>query len=457
MTTTVPSAPGALPGIGHFHRFARHPVGFLESAYEHCGEHFRFKLLHREVHALISPQGQQAFFSASPAMLSMKEAYRLTVPIFGKGVTYDLDPPTFDAHIALMHRLLNVSAMSRHIEICVEEVQRFSDALGPHGRFELKSSMDGMITRIICRCFIGDDFDPVSDTFHGLFSDLEGGANPLAMVAPWFPSPANLRRDRARRDLQRLLGPLIRRQRGNRSSDGYFLSGLIAAADHGTPLDDYQIVGWIITLIFSARSSTSTFSTRSGMALLKSAARQAVLREEARAVIGDGPITFENVRGLVAFERFLKEVERLYPPIPILTRAAMTDFPVGNRIVPKGALVMVSPPLAHRLPAVFAEPERFQPSRFGPGRQEDRRMPASLIGFGAGKNRCLGYSFAHQVCKVVWTRLPQTFSMTSADTDVAPRPGLTMLPNLPPVHVDYVRRSLLPAQPGHREVFDHAH
>jgi len=347
MRQAIPSPRGALPGIGHFHLFARNPLAFLKAAHQQCGEHFKFKLLTREAHVLISPQGQQVFFNPPPGALSMKEAYRLTVPMFGKGVTYDLDPETFDQHMSMLHRLLNARAMNRHAEVCLEEVDRFAGDLGDQGVFELKSAMDSVVTRIFCRCFIGDDFDPIGQTFQRMFNDLEGGANPVAMVAPSFPSPANRRRDRARADIQELLVPLIKRRRQDqaRADDGYFLSQLIAAADQGIPLTDYQIVGIVLTLLFSARSTTSAFATRCGMALMKNAEQRLVLEDETASVFPDGVIRYEGLRSLVSFERFLKEVERLYPSVAVLMRVAMTDIPVGERVIPKGAMVMVSPML----------------------------------------------------------------------------------------------------------------
>ena len=48
----------------------------------------------------------------------------------------------------------------------------------------------------------------------------------------------------------------------------------------------------------------------------------------------------------------------------------------------------------HRLPSVFAEPDRFDPDRFLPPREEDRRSPYALVTFGGGPRICLGINFA---------------------------------------------------------------
>ena len=48
----------------------------------------------------------------------------------------------------------------------------------------------------------------------------------------------------------------------------------------------------------------------------------------------------------------------------------------------------------HHLPSVFPEPERFDPDRFLPPREEDKRNPYALVTFGGGPRICLGINFA---------------------------------------------------------------
>jgi len=59
-------------------------------------------------------------------------------------------------------------------------------------------------------------------------------------------------------------------------------------------------------------------------------------------------------------------------------------------VLPSGDLAMVAPAVTHRLPHIFRDPECYDPDRFAPGREEDRRTPFALIGFGGGKHRCIG-------------------------------------------------------------------
>src|SRR5215211_511860 len=84
-----PELGGGLPYLGHGLEFARNPVDLLARGRKHFGEIFSFPLAGTRVTVLTGPEANRAFFQASEDILSAKEAYRFTVPIFGKGVAYD--------------------------------------------------------------------------------------------------------------------------------------------------------------------------------------------------------------------------------------------------------------------------------------------------------------------------------------------------------------------------------
>ena len=86
-------------------------------------------------------------------------------------------------------------------------------------------------------------------------------------------------------------------------------------------------------------------------------------------------MTIGRLRDLAVLERAVKEAERMHPPLILLMRLVAQDFAVGEYVIPAGGLAMVSPAAAHRLPEVFADPDRYDPERFAPPRLEDRWSP----------------------------------------------------------------------------------
>ena len=123
-------------------------------------------------------------------------------------------------------------------------------------------------------------------------------------------------------------------------------------------------------------------------------------------------MTLEALRQLVALERCIKEAERMHPPLILLMRRVLRDFAVGGYVVPAGSIALVSPAAAHRIADVFPDPDRYDPDRFAPGRQEDRKHRHALIGFGGGHHRCIGSTFAYQQVKAIWSVLLQRFELT---------------------------------------------
>jgi sterol 14-demethylase len=101
----------------------------------------------------------------------------------------------------------------------------------------------------------------------------------------------------------------------------------------------------------------------------------------------------------------------------MLMRTILRDFEYREYRAPAGGLAMVSPAVSHRLPEVFRNPDRYDPDRFAPGREEDRKHSYTLIGFGGGRHRCIGLTFAQQQVKVIWSVLLQRFKLELVQQD----------------------------------------
>src|SRR5207244_6395563 len=157
-------------------------------------------------------------------------------------------------------------------------------------------------------------------------------------------------------------------------------------------------------------------------------------------VLGGAEITLEHLRRLVVLERAIKEAERRPPPLVMLMRRVAEDFQVGDRLAPAGGLAMVSPAAAHRLPDVFAEPDRYDPDRFGPGREEDRRARNALIGFGGGHHRCIGSAFAQQQIKMIWSVILRRFELSLATSGHRPDYATFVVGPQEPCRLRYRRR-----------------
>lgn len=97
--------------------------------------------------------------------------------------------------------------------------------------------------------------------------------------------------------------------------------------------------------------------------------------------------------------RFLMEVLRLYPPVWISCRKALSDVWLGECALPAGTNVVFSSYLLHRDPECYPEPHRFDPDRWlslHPSKDD-----ASYIPFGIGSKGCVGEAFAWEELEVI--------------------------------------------------------
>ena len=87
-----------------------------------------------------------------------------------------------------------------------------------------------------------------------------------------------------------------------------------------------------------------------------------------------------------------KEALRLYPPVYLFTRFAITEVELAGHRLPKGTLVVVCPYTLHRRPDLWPDPERFDPSRFSP-EAEAARPRGAYLPFSDGPRVCIGQRF----------------------------------------------------------------
>jgi sterol 14alpha-demethylase len=416
----VPHLASPIPFVGQAVGFNRNPVRLLAEGHRRHGEIFSFTLFGKQVFALIGPRGNEGFFRAPDDVLGARDAYRFTVPIFGPGVAYDVEPELMDEQLRLVHPALRDERMQRYAAVMAEESDAFLDGWGEAGELDLLPVLNQLTIFIAGRCLIGEAFRRrLSEEFAGLYHDLEGGINLVAFFNPYLPLPAMHRRDRARRRVAELISGLAAERAAGGAEEEDFLSTLMAARySHGGALDAEAITGLILTLLFAGQHTSAVLAAWTGLLLARHPEHLARVQDEI-APLGDRP-SLAELKRLLHLERCMKEAERLRPPLVMLMRSVLRPFACLDTILPPGSLAMVSPAVSHRMAGVFAAPERFDPDRFGPEREEDRRTPYALIGFGGGKHRCMGLAFAHQQVKVIWARILARFEIEPVGEEPMP-------------------------------------
>ena len=439
MSATIPEVSGGHPIIGHMGAFLRDPLGLLRRAQRECGDIAAFHLGPRRVVLLTGPGLHEVFFRASDEQLSQRDAYQLMIPVFGPGVVYDAPPERMIEQFHFLIPALQERRMRTYATLIAAEVDDAVADWGDAGTVDVYPFTRSLVGKTSTRCLLGPEFrHELTDEFESTYADLEGGVKPLAYVAPNLPTPAFRRRDRARRDLQRLVGNVIERRRKDGVAGEDFLQTMMDAsyADGSRP-NEHEITGLLLAAMFAGRDTSSASAAWALVELARNGADQARLRAEidqARASLADAPIA-----ALPAVDRFLKEVLRLHPPLFILLRRVIADLEIGGVRVPRGSLVAVSPTVAHGDSRVFQHPDRFDPDRFGPARAEDRR-PFAYIPFGGGRHKCMGTAFAMLQLRTIIDAILSSYELDMADDPVEADYGVLVIGPKVPLRLRYRRR-----------------
>ncbi len=440
----VPELAGGWPLIGHLPDFLKDPISMLSRGRRELGELFRFRLGPRKFVLFTGPEAHDFYFRAPEDQLNAKAVYQFTVPIFGRGVAYDASPELMDEQLGFLFPALREAAMSRFARIMFEETRRFADALGEEGEVDLPHTMNELTVRIASRCLIGQEVrDQVDAGFAEAYHDLQKGINTLGFFLPRLPTTAHRSRDRARRRVAELFSRIMTKRRLSGVCPDDFMQALMHARyKDGRALSDDEITGLLLTVLFAGQHTSAVLATWTGLELVRAPSYLARVRDEMQDVYREGgAMTLASLKRQAALEHAVRECERLHPPLIMLIRKVLKPVRYGDHNVPAGTLAMVSPAVSHRLPHVFADPERFSPERFDPPACEDKQHQYALIGFGGGKHVCMGKHFAYLQLKAIWTVLLDRFDFHLDTEFPAPNYGSWVTGPKAPCRLRYRRRS----------------
>ena len=438
-----PKLKGGLPLVGHTLAFVKDTIGLLQRTYDECGRVGRFRLFGKDIILFTGPEAHEELFRQPDEVLSPNAAYKMMVPVFGEGVAYGAEPARMMEQMHMLYPALRNNRMRTYTEIVARETLDTIADWGAEGEIEA-SEFFGMLTNYTSSsCLLGTEFrNEMSEEFSKVYYDLERGIVAWGYIHPYLPIPAFRRRDRARARLGEMVAEIVekRKQSGYRGED--FLQTLIDAEySDGSKLSDHEITGMLVAAMFAGHHTSSVTTAWTLIELLQHPRLLEEVRAEIRGRYQEAEdFSFESLRDLETTEDAVKEALRIHPPLFILLRAALADCEILGYRVKKGDWVAVSPMVAHRDPDVFENPLEFDPSRYGPGREEDKR-PFAYISFGGGRHKCMGNAFAILQIKTIMAVLLNRYDFELAgdpiETDFQ---GLVLGPK-PPIRIRYRRRA----------------
>ncbi|KPF78565.1 cytochrome [alpha proteobacterium AAP81b] len=274
----------------------------------------------------------------------------------------------------------------------------------PGTAFKFYPAIKALTLDLAAASFLGVPWGPEAGRINKAFADMVAAS--VAVVRKPLPFTAMKRGVAGRAYMSAYFAREIPGRRG-KTGDDIFTQVCNAENDAGELLTTQEIIDHMNFLMMAAHDTTTSSITSVVHFLGLHQDWQDRAREEVRGIrtrLGGGPLTPESLAEFEIVEMIFKESLRLIPPVPSMPRRALRDFVFMNHAIPAGTRIGINPMLTHRLPDIWPDPERFDPTRFTADNIRTRHKYA-WVPFGGGPHMCLGLHFAYMQVKAFFYTL----------------------------------------------------
>ena len=357
---------------------------------------------------------------------------RMLLPLLGRGLLLSDGEDWKD-----QRRILAPAFGPRTLPGLARQVSQATEALigrlGPcAAAVDLLAEMQFLALDIAGRAMFSTNMDrhgPELRAFITLYAERLGRPSlPDFLLPSFIPSPRDLARRRFRRRWMELIGRIIAERQASKpeASAGDLLDLLSVDAAPG------RLTERVATMLAAGHETTAAALFWALYTLAITPDIQQRVAAEA-ATVALGPDDAANALPKLVYTRaVVHETLRLYPPAFTLVRQAREADTAGGITVPAGAIVFIAPWVLHRHRRLWAQPERFDPSRFLPGAPPPDRF--AYLPFGIGPRVCIGAQFALTEATLVLASLVQAFRIERASGEpVVPVAIVTTQPDHPPL------------------------
>lgn len=223
---------------------------------------------------------------------------------------------------------------------------------------------------------------------------------------------------------------MIRARAVAHSADHIIERHIGVAASAGSAVDKVEDVGarrrdFVVSMITGFESITTTVTWMLTV-LAAIPDLQESLREEARHVDAT-EVTGWPEACSSRLDAAIREVLRLFPPLPLVFRRATEDDVTPSGSISRGSTVCMSPWIVHRHLGLWEQPDIFDLTRHL--RPLDR--PDAYIPFGVGARRCVGMYVGFNLVKQIVARIlgQCRLSFDGVAQVPAPRAGVSLRPS----------------------------
>lgn len=439
---TAPPGPSRRPSLEQLKTLRQGPHGFLLALTREYGHAVRYPVGPFRFHLFTDPDAVQHVLVGNHGNYAKDTfQYRLLSRITGDGLL-TLDGPEWLARRRLAQPSFHRARVSEFAPTFTRYAEDLADRWDAPSRtgtpIDVAAEMMHIALQAVVKTLfgaeVGDRAGPLWRAALDVLHHIMFQARTLGVIPPWLPTRGNRRFRRALAVLDDSITGTIadRRREGAAASSARtdLLQRLIDAQrdESGARLTDRQLRDEMMTLLIAGHETVASALTWTWHLLAGAPEADAALFDEVRAAVGDRLPTGHDLPRLVYTRAAFEEAMRLFPPAWVITRRARDADEVGGYAVPRGALIVLSPYVTQRHPDFWTEPERFDPGRFLPDADSDRRRYA-YFPFGGGPHLCIGNHFALVEATLMIATIARRYRLEAVPgRSVEVDPGVTLQP-----------------------------
>lgn len=424
--TPLPPVTKGWPLVGSLPHLLRDPFGFFEQARQRYGDIYTLNLGFARVLVLSHARHAQHILRDHADNYGKSGAFWNTVRgLFGNGLLTS-QGDVWRRQRRLMqphfHRQRLAALTNAMIEAIEESLATWRTSSHEGELVDLMPATADLTMRVVVKTLFGTALsaDELAELAKNMAYALDYMSVNFAVqsIPNWLPVPGRRRYHQAIAQIDAAVYRIIAASRQDGGSAHHLLGMLLNSVDEetGEGMNDRQLRDEIFTLFLAGYETTSIALAWSFAYLTTHPRVMEKLQAEIDTILAGRTPSFADLPKLTYTRQVLQEILRLRPPSYWSSRTAQADDEIDGYHIPAGSMVVWIAYLIHHHPALWPNPEQFDPERFAPQPEENAtaaRHPFAWIPFGAGQHLCIGRDFALMEGTLALAMIVQRFQISS--------------------------------------------
>ena len=430
----LPPGPGSRDATTNLLAIRRDPLKFLTNLHEKYGDIVYFKLGSQDSCLVANPDYIKGILVDNDWNFLKGRGLQRAKKLLGNGLL------TAEGNFHRRQRRLSQPAFHKQriagyaetmIRYTIDTRERWEDGETLDISKEMMRLTLAIVAKTLFDADVESDAKEVGEALTEALELFDIFASPFSEILEKLPLPRTKRFKLARQRLDNTIYRFIDERRASGVDKGDLLSMLMLAQDTedgSGGMADEQLHDEALTLFLAGHETTANALTWTWYLLSEHSEVERKVHAEIDAVLNGRMPTIEDVPNLSYTEKVLTEAMRLYPPVWVIGRRAVSSYKLAGYDLPAKTIMFLSQWVMHHDDRFYPNPFTFDPERWTPEASSGRPKYA-YFPFGGGPRLCIGEQFAWMEGILIIVGLAQKFRLRLVPGHkVMPQPLITLRP-----------------------------